>query len=1177
MKRYLIILNLLILSGITYSQTTYPISQYNGQTVTTCSGIFYDSGGGGGTYSSNESYTITICPEDSGTSISFNFTIWDVGAGATLAMHDGPSTSSWLGATFSDGGFSPIGMGVNATVTNSSGCLTFVWASGSSTGAGWAAEISCVTPCQTVMSGLVSTSPAADDSGYINICPGEEITLIGTGLYPQNNTVYNQANSTSSFLWNFGNGVTDSSSSNITTIVYTEVSGYTINLTVFDTLGCKSTNMLGQRVRISTTPTFGGTHVSEPVICYGDDVDLIGIVNPTMFHLDAGLNWADTTFLPDGYASYTSTLTFDVFSSGQSITNINQLIGICAIMEHSFLGDLNITITCPNGTVVTLKQFPGCGGTFLGVPIDIDANLAPGVGWEYCWAPNPTYNNMNVECSNYSTLPSGSYATVTPISALVGCPLNGDWTITVTDSWLSDNGYIFGWGIDFDPSILPADFDYTPEFEDFAWDVNPAFIVDTTQGLDQYTLTIHPDTGSYDFTFTATDTWGCPYDTTVHLLVHPTYIVNFPPDTTLCSDAVLLLDASNNGQNAGAEYVWHNSYSSTSSTNSWWLADKPGTYWVDIPNIVLDCGHEDTITITYNEMGLDLGVDLNNICSSSPVTMNATTALGGYPSVSYLWSNGATTATITAVSSGTYWVTVSRGACNETDSKTVTYVNPLTINLGQDKYLCQGEAIMLDAGFYPSATYHWSVGLNTQSIEITNPGVYMVSVTNGCGTYKDTVYVTSINLPEVSLGNDTAICSGTQILYLDALYTGPDEVTYHWSNSSITPAIVVAAGGTYCVSVTNQCGVETDCIHVQGDIPLIIDLGTDSTICPGYILNSGYPGCSYYWSNGQTTQSVIVSEADNYSVEVTNTCGSYIDDVNLQVIQLTVYLGSDITICPGGSTILDAQNPGCYYQWSTGQNTQTIEVIGAGTYSVAVTNQCQTKFDTVTVNIFDPELNLGNDTSICSGNSLLLDAGHPGSTYQWSDGSVTQTIEAQTAGTYTVTVTHSCGTLADSIQLSINPLPVLDIGPDTVEIEPGESITIDAGSGFVSYHWSTGSNVQTITVNNQGWYYVTVTNGFGCTGKDKIFVTYPDGVSEVSHEEIRIYPNPAKDFLVISSGKTILSGFELFNSLGKLIKSDRINSNKIYLNTTGYSEGMYYVRVITPNGGVTVKPVSIIK
>jgi hypothetical protein len=146
-----------------------------------------------------------------------------------------------------------------------------------------------------------------------------------------------------------------------------------------------------------------------------------------------------------------------------------------------------------------------------------------------------------------------------------------------------------------------------------------------------------------------------------------------------------------------------------------------------------------------------------------------------------------------------------------------------------------------------------------------------------------------------------------------------------------------------------------------------------------------------------------------------------------------------------------------------------------------------------------------------------------------------------------------------------------------VEINIGQSITLDAGAGFVTYHWSTGSNVQTITVSNQGWYYVTVTNEYGCIGKDKIFVMYIIGIEETTGDEINIYPNPARDVLIISSGKNLLSRFELFNSLGKLIKTDTINSNKIYLSTSSYAEGMYYIRVTTPRGSMVVKPVSIIK
>ncbi|MCX6256289.1 MAG: T9SS type A sorting domain-containing protein [Bacteroidia bacterium] len=1175
MKRFLLILSFLAVSGVSMAQS-YIISQYNNQTITTCSGTFYDSGGGGSNYSSNENYTVTFCPQTAGTSISLNFTLWTVASGASLQLYDGPSTSSWSGATFSAGGFSPVGMPVTATLYDTTGCLTFTWTSGSGADVGWQATVSCVTPCQTVMSGLVSTSPAANDSGFIDICPGTPIHVIGTGLFPQNNTIYNQSNSTSTFVWNYGTGLIDSSASNMGTIVYSDTAGHIINLTVYDSLGCKSTNIIGQRVRISTHPKFTGTIVSNPEICHGDTVSLEGIVHPTLFHLSPSLMWGDTTFLPDGYGSYTTTLTYDVFAPGQTLTNINQLISICAVMEHSYLGDLNMTVTCPNGTVVTLKHFPGCNGQYLGIPIDIDTDLSPGTGWEYCWTPNPTYGIMNNICATYTTMPAGSYTTYDPITNFIGCPLNGDWTFTATDNWLSDNGYIFTWGVTFDPSILPVDFDYTPEFVHYSWDAPSSFVLDTIQTTNHYTVSILPDTGSYNFTLTATDNYGCSYDTTVHLLVHPTWIVNFPPDTTLCSDATLLLDASNNGQNIGAQYIWHNSYGNTTSSNSWWLVDKPGTYWVEIPNIVMSCGHEDTITVHYNNLGLDLGLDLNNVCSSTPVTLNATTPLAGYPSVTYHWSTGATTPTITVTATGTYSVSVTRGACTETDTKTVNFVNPLSINLGSNKFLCQGDSVLLDAGFYQYATYLWSVGLNTQTVHVTNPGTYMVSVTNGCGTYKDTIVVTSINTPVVHLGNDTAICSSTQLLHLNALYTGPDQATYHWSTNAVTPAILASATGNYCVTVTNQCGAVSDCLHLQGDTPLTINLGTDSTVCPGYILNSGYPDCSYYWSDGETTQSILVNQSDSYMVDVTNTCGSYSDAVNLQVIQLNVNLGPDVTICPGSNIILDAQNPGCMYSWSNGQTTQTIDVISGGEFSVAVTNQCQTKFDTVNVHVFDTTIDLGNDTSICEGSSLTIDAQHPGSVYHWSTGATTQSINAVSSGTYYVTVTHTCGTLNDSIHVNVNPVPVVNLGLDTVMVGQGQSITLDAGPGFVSYHWSTGASTQTVTVQNESWYYVTVTDANGCKGKGKIFLKIL-GIEINEPEVINIYPNPAKDVLIISSEKLILTGIEMYSSLGQLIKSERIESNKFYLNTTEYAEGMYFIKVTAENGDLIVRPVSIIK
>jgi hypothetical protein len=174
--------------------------------------------------------------------------------------------------------------------------------------------------------------------------------------------------------------------------------------------------------------------------------------------------------LPDGAcpedetlpcAGYEDTLDFTGFSPGQTLTNINQLLGVCVTMEHSWMRDLVIYAKCPNGTKVMLSDFQGHTGgeVYLGVPNDFDngQNPVPGTGWDYCWTPTATdapwipYANAHPE---EHTLHSGDYQSSETLSNFVGCPLNGGWTIRVEDRWGIDNGYIFKWSVRFDPNIV---------------------------------------------------------------------------------------------------------------------------------------------------------------------------------------------------------------------------------------------------------------------------------------------------------------------------------------------------------------------------------------------------------------------------------------------------------------------------------------------------------------------------------------------------------------------------------------------------------------------------------------------------------------------------------------------------------------------------------------------------
>ncbi|MFW6302970.1 MAG: DUF7619 domain-containing protein [Bacteroidales bacterium] len=160
----------------------------------------------------------------------------------------------------------------------------------------------------------------------------------------------------------------------------------------------------------------------------------------------------DTIPLPDGYGvSYTSTLFVTGYAAGETLNDVSELTSICVNMEHSYMGDLVITITAPDGNTVTLQE-QGGGGTHLGEPIDNgtnDNNSVPGVGYDYCWSPFAENGTWEQESGSDSILPPGSYTSSEPLSNLTGSPLNGLWTLTISDNWQLDDGYLFHWGINF--------------------------------------------------------------------------------------------------------------------------------------------------------------------------------------------------------------------------------------------------------------------------------------------------------------------------------------------------------------------------------------------------------------------------------------------------------------------------------------------------------------------------------------------------------------------------------------------------------------------------------------------------------------------------------------------------------------------------------------------------------
>lgn len=175
---------------------------------------------------------------------------------------------------------------------------------------------------------------------------------------------------------------------------------------------------------------------------------------------EADLQEGQPLALPDGEGgSYISTINITGFTDGQFLEQATDFLGICVNMEHSWLRDLQIEMTCPSNVTVVLQMFLGQTGSevYMGQPNDSDdVTPVPGVGADYCWTPTATNLPMleYVNMTGVHDLPPGDYQSVTPFNALEGCMLNGNWSIKVTDLWGIDNGYIFSWGIKFDPAIV---------------------------------------------------------------------------------------------------------------------------------------------------------------------------------------------------------------------------------------------------------------------------------------------------------------------------------------------------------------------------------------------------------------------------------------------------------------------------------------------------------------------------------------------------------------------------------------------------------------------------------------------------------------------------------------------------------------------------------------------------
>lgn len=588
----LILLFAVSLSFSSFAQMAIDFTAANNNTTfNTCNGFIIDSGGQGGTgYGNNENVTITICPDTPGEIISVVFNFFNLDGTNTgtqqnpnldnMSVFDGTSTAANSLGVYNTNQLQ--GVVIEATALNPTGCLTLQFYSNNVGTGSFTASVACETPCSNPQAGGIIVGGITPDS--IRVCVNQDVDFQEQGSFAQPG--FNLVD----YDWDFMDGTTGNGQN--VTHSYPVPGQYRVQLFVTDDNGCSNPNLIDLVVLVATYPDFS-TFPGDTEICLGESLAVSA--DPNSYEVEwtgfPGSQSVDDGCLPDTLLGVSQDIELlqTGFAAGTTIANVNDIQDICLDLEHSFMGDLVIMIECPNGQSAILHQ-QGGGGTQIGVPVQADnvdcsdpATL--GTPFTYCFAPSATETWVEWVANNpgTNTIPAGTYESVDPLANLVGCPTNGVWTLTVIDNWAADDGTLFSFGLNLDPSYYPAITTFTPDIgagSDSSYWVNPVF--QTSISADGNDLVVLPTSaGSYTYEYYVENNFGCAHDTSFVLTVNDNPIAFAGNDTTICGGTGLQLDGQVVGIVSACDYILD-------------LEDTFGDGW-----------NGNTITITINGVSTD--------------------------------------------------------------------------------------------------------------------------------------------------------------------------------------------------------------------------------------------------------------------------------------------------------------------------------------------------------------------------------------------------------------------------------------------------------------------------------------------------------------------------------------------------------------------------------------------
>ena len=953
-----LVLSALFLLGVTvsFSQDDQDVVVNQSGSYTSCGGSFIDSGGEGGTgYSNGENYTVTICPSVPGDVVTVDFVTFNLDQSGpentwdSMSIFDGDNTTAGTLGTYT--GNALQGLFVTATPLNDTGCLTFVFNSNGTGTGSYGGGITCDTPCDRPIA--EATSSVDDDN---RICVGEEVTFDGSA-----STAADGFNIVE-YEWDFADG-TPFEYDPIVTHSFAEPGEYIVELYLLDDNGCASTNRVSIQVLVATYPDFD-PFPGDTTLCFGEVTgeEACLIAAPDLYEVtwsgpEVTYEQSEDTPLPDNVGEcFQSEIEVAGFGPGQTLQDVNDLMAINISIEHTWLFDLVISISCPSGQNVILHQQmqDPDGGTVNSNGTDLGA---PPEFWDYTWSNDADLGTWSQEAQNANgSLPEGVYSSLQPLDGLVGCDLNGTWTFEICDLWGGDDGTLDYWGLEFNPAIIPDVTEFTPEIgtdADSSFWTLPAVGLDViSQSADGNEVCLLATTpGDYEYMYTVTNNHGCTHDTTVTVTVSEPVMVDAGTNVTLCGGDATQLEASI-------------------------LGTAPPS----------DCEYTiemfDTFGDGWNGFNIDVVID-------GVTEYNFTIDAGDYAQGTFVVPSGETFEII--MNDGAFQFEVEYEIYDSDGNLIFADNNGVVIGLAYTGVgLCNGLG---------DFSFDWAPAEGLDDPNIFNPtlvdaqpGIYNVSMyPNGHPVCAFSDQVEVLSAYDFEISSVSPICETVDDgqIYFEVDETtgvGPWDVTITQDNNQIfndpgnmgePVTLTDLPPAMYVVTVSDPGGCSYDTpIDMPQPAPIILETSPDTTVCIGgtaaiwasSVLDANNLW-TYTWTEGAGDQSAVNVTPDattNYSVTALTPQGCSSTPANVLVSlynPLNAVIPNDTLVCNGGTVNVNVSNfsggngEAYFWEWTLndapleGQvNSFTINPTETGVVCLVLSDACESPTENICMN-----------------------------------------------------------------------------------------------------------------------------------------------------------------------------------------------------------------------------------